>query len=300
MFGILWKTLVTGLLRCSRYYGSDLDFCRSIRHTSYKTIMNSRSSSPRATFQEQVLDTLGREICSGQIRPGQLLPPEPDLCERFGFSRIVIREAIKSLAAKGLLEVTRRVGTLVLDQTRWNLFDPDIIAWRGETAALDPTLARDLMEVRRIIEPAAVRLAALRASEDDRRNLRAAYMAMARAVAGKGDYVKADLAFHTIILSACGNQFVRQMQDAMSALLRVSFDVITTKPGGPAHSLPLHEAVCVAIEQGDEEAAERAAQILIDGAEEDLRELLPVRSGNARQASVSPPTHTARRDMASS
>lgn len=262
--------------------------------------MNSRSSSPRATFQEQVLDTLGREICSGQIRPGQLLPPEPDLCERFGFSRIVIREAIKSLAAKGLLEVTRRVGTLVLDQTRWNLFDPDIIAWRGETAALDPTLARDLMEVRRIIEPAAVRLAALRASEDDRRNLRAAYMAMARAVAGKGDYVKADLAFHTIILSACGNQFVRQMQDAMSALLRVSFDVITTKPGGPAHSLPLHEAVCVAIEQGDEEAAERAAQILIDGAEEDLRELLPVRSGNARQASVSPPTHTARRDMASS
>ncbi len=262
--------------------------------------MNSRSSAPRATFQEQVLDTLGREICSGQIRPGQLLPPEPDLCERFGFSRIVIREAIKSLAAKGLLEVTRRVGTLVLDQTRWNLFDPDIIAWRGETAALDPTLARDLMEVRRIIEPAAVRLAALRASEDDRRNLRAAYMAMARAVAGKGDYVKADLAFHTIILSACGNQFVRQMQDAMSALLRVSFDVITTKPGGPAHSLPLHEAVCVAIEQGDEEAAERAAQILIDGAEEDLRELLPVRSGNARQASVSPPTHTARRDMASS
>jgi len=259
--------------------------------------MNSRSSAPRATFQEQVLDTLGREICSGQIRPGQLLPPEPDLCERFGFSRIVIREAIKSLAAKGLLEVTRRVGTLVLDQTRWNLFDPDIIAWRGETAALDPTLARDLMEVRRIIEPAAVRLAALRASDEDRRNLRAAYMAMARAVAGKGDYVKADLAFHTIILSACGNQFVRQMQDAMSALLRVSFDVITTKPGGPAHSLPLHEAVCLAIEQGDGEAAERAAQILIDGAEEDLRELLPVRSGNARQAAVSMSAHDARRGV---
>lgn len=262
--------------------------------------MNSRSSAPRATFQEQVLDTLGREICSGQIRPGQLLPPEPDLCERFGFSRIVIREAIKSLAAKGLLEVTRRVGTLVLDQTRWNLFDPDIIAWRGETAALDPTLARDLMEVRRIIEPAAVRLAALRASDEDRRNLRAAYMAMARAVAGKGDYVKADLAFHTIILSACGNQFVRQMQDAMSALLQVSFDVITTKPGGPAHSLPLHEAVCVAIEQGDGDAAERAALILIDGAEEDLRELLPVRSGHVRQAGTSTQAHGTRRDVAHS
>jgi DNA-binding FadR family transcriptional regulator len=142
------------------------------------------------------------------------------------------------------------------------------------------------MEMRRIIEPAAVRLTALRASDEDRRNLRAAYMAMARAVAGKGDYVKADLEFHTIILSACGNQFVRQMQEAMAALLRVSFDVITKKPGGPAHSLPLHEAVCEAIERGDVGGAEKAALILIDGAEEDLRELVPVRPSEVRNAPV--------------
>jgi DNA-binding FadR family transcriptional regulator len=239
--------------------------------------MTLRPLAARATFQEQVLDALGRDICSGRIRPGELLPPEPDLCTRFGFSRIVIREAIKSLAAKGLLEVTRRVGTLVLEPTRWNLFDPGIINWRAETASKDPALQLDLMEMRRIIEPAAVRLAALRASDEERRTLRAAYMAMARAVAGKGDYVKADLAFHTTILSACGNQFVRQMQDAMAALLRVNFDLITQKPGGPADSLPLHEAVCTAIERGDAEAAERAALALIDGAEEDLRELLPQR-----------------------
>jgi GntR family transcriptional regulator, galactonate operon transcriptional repressor len=256
--------------------------------------MNARSTAPRATFQEQVLDTLGREICSGQIRPGQLLPPEADLCERFDFSRIVIREAIKSLAAKGLLEVTRRIGTLVLEPARWNLFDPDIILWRAESAAFDPILSRDLMEMRRVIEPAAVRMAALRASDEDRRNLRSAYMAMARAVAGKGDYVKADLAFHNTILSACGNQFLRQMQDAMSALLRVSFDVITTKPGGPAHSLPLHEAVCVAIEQGDAEAAERAAQILVDTAEEDLRELMPARVTTARTGPALPKDETPR------
>ena len=250
--------------------------------------MSPKPSSSRGTFQEQVLDTLGREICSGRIRPGQLLPPEPDLCVRFGFSRIVIREAIKSLAAKGLLAVTRRVGTLVLEPTRWNLFDTDIIGWRAASAVADPVLQRDLMEMRRIIEPAAVRMAAVRASDEDRRNLRAAYMAMARAVAGKGDYIKADLAFHNIILSACGNQFVRQMQDAMSALLRVNFEVITTKPGGPAHSLPLHEAVCEAIERGDATAAEKAVLILIDGAEEDLRELVPVRAAASRSKRVSP------------
>lgn len=104
--------------------------------------MNLKSPAPRATFQEQVLEALGRDICSGKIRPGQLLPPEPELCSRFGFSRIVIREAIKSLAAKGLIEVTRRVGTLVLEPTRWNLFDPDIIGWRAQSAVFDPTLSR--------------------------------------------------------------------------------------------------------------------------------------------------------------
>jgi len=107
-------------------------------------------------------------------------------------------------------------------------------------------------------------------------------LAMARAVAGKGDYVKADLRFHTIILSACGNQFVRQMQDAMAALLRVNFDVITTKPGGPAHSLPMHEALCEAIERGDADAAEQAVLKLIAGAEEDLRELVPARPTSPR------------------
>jgi GntR family transcriptional regulator, galactonate operon transcriptional repressor len=213
------------------------------------------------------------------------------LCARFGFSRIVIREAIKSLAAKGLLEVTRRVGTLVLEPNHWNLFDTDIIEWRAEKAMMDPIMSRDLMEMRRVIEPAAVRLAAQRASDDDRRNLRSAYMAMARAVAGKGDYVKADLAFHSTILSACGNQFLRQMQEAMSALLRVNFEVITKKPGGPAHSLPMHEAVCEAIERGDPEAAERAALILIDSAEEDLRELAPVRPTSARGPATSDATN---------
>lgn len=248
--------------------------------------MTARTSPPRATFQEQVLDKLGRDICSGRYQPGQVLPSETELCEQFGFSRIVIREAIKSLVAKGMLEVGRRVGTLVLEPTRWNLFDPHIIVWRAESSALDPTMSRDLMELRRIVEPAAVRLAALRASDEDRRRLRAAYMAMARAVAGKGDYVQADLAFHATILSACDNQYVRQMQEAMSAILRVSFEIISEKPGGPAHSLPMHEAVCVAIEQGDPVAAERAAIVLIEQAEADLQDLLPSRRPTPRRATA--------------
>jgi GntR family galactonate operon transcriptional repressor len=242
------------------------------------------STAPRATFHEQVVDQLGRDICTGRYPPGCVLPSEPELGERFGYSRIVIREAIKSLVAKGMLEVSRRIGTLVLEPMRWNLFDPEVIAWRAASSDFDSTMARDLMELRRIVEPAAVRLAAERASDDERRALRAAYMAMARAVAGKGDYVEADLAFHTTILSACGNQYVRQMQEAMSAMLRASFEIVSQKPGGPAESLPMHEAVCVAIERGDPVAAERAAVTLIEHAEDDLRELLPARRSVRRSA----------------
>lgn len=237
--------------------------------------MNGSLNAP-STFHEQVVAQLGRDISGGRYPPGALLPAEPELCQRFGFSRIVIREAIKSLVAKGMLEVSRRLGTVVRDTSHWNLFDPQVIAWRAASAEFDATMARDLMELRRIVEPAAVRLAAERASADERRALRMAYMAMARAVAGKGDYVEADVAFHTTILAACGNQYLRQMQQAMSAMLEGSFAVMQ-KPGGPAASLPLHETVCAGIERGDAAMAEAAAIELIAMAQQDLRDGLAER-----------------------
>ena len=135
--------------------------------------MNEIPTAPRTTFQRQVLDRLGLDICTGRYRPGQILPSENELCERFAFSRIVIREAVKSLAAKGMLDVRRKVGTLVLGPSEWNLFDPDIILWRTQTSGADWEMSRDLMELRGIVEPAAARLAALRATDDERQVIRA-------------------------------------------------------------------------------------------------------------------------------
>lgn len=246
-------------------------------------MVSPRISPPRGTYQTQVVERLGRDIGAGRYRPGQALPSETELCARFGFSRIVIREAVKSLAAKGLLEVRRRIGTVVLEPARWNLFDPDVMAWRAGTT--DPAMSHDLMELRRIVEPAAARLAAHKASADERRALRAAYAAMERAVAGQTDYVRADLAFHAIVLDACGNQYLRQMQEAMSAVLRANFEIISKKPGGPAQSLPMHEAICVAIERGDGVAAELATLVLIDRADRDLRERLQSPAGRNRRTS---------------
>lgn len=236
--------------------------------------MNELTTSPRTTFQRQVLDRLGVDICNGRYAPGQILPSENELCERFAFSRIVIREAVKSLAAKGMLEVRRKVGTLVLAPSEWNLFDPDIIAWRTRTAGADREMSRDLMELRRIVEPAAARLAAQRATADERQAIRVAFESMRRAVAGEGDYVSADLAFHTAILASSGNQFVRQMKVGLSAVLRRGFEIVSQKPGGPRESLPAHELLCLAIVDGNAEAAEQAAFALIDHATNDLQECL--------------------------
>jgi GntR family galactonate operon transcriptional repressor len=226
------------------------------------------------TLHRRTLHQLGEAICLGQYRPGDVLPAEPILGERLGVSRIVVREVIKSLASKGMIEVRRKTGTVVLDSSRWSLFDPDIIAWRANTATMNEGMAKELMELRSIVEPAACRFAAQRITGDERLALRAAFDAMQRAIGGDGDYVAADLAFHTTILKACRNQFVQQMQNAMAAILQTSFEIVSATPGGPARSLPMHLALCQAIEGGDADAAERTARTIIAQAECELLQRL--------------------------
>lgn len=223
-----------------------------------------------ATLHRQVLNKMGEQICSGQFQPGDILPAEDELAEQMQVSRITIRETMKSLSAKGMLQVRRRHGTIVLPRSEWQLFDPDVITWRARAGAVDADLVADLMELRTIIEPNAAKLAAKRATPEDRVAVRRAFKAMERAVAGHGEYVPADLAFHGAILTACHNQFIQQMQNALSAILRTSFELSSETEGGPARSLPMHEALCIAIEQGDAQAAEQAVLRLIERAEKDF------------------------------
>jgi GntR family transcriptional regulator, galactonate operon transcriptional repressor len=222
------------------------------------------------TLHRQVLNQMGEQICAGKFQPGDILPAETELAEQLQVSRITIRETMKSLSAKGMLQVRRRHGTIVLPRSQWQLFDPDVITWRARAGTVDADLIRDLMELRTIIEPNAAKLAAKRATPEDRVAVRRAFRAMERAVAGQGEYVPADLAFHGAILTACHNQFIQQMQNALSAILRTSFELSSEIAGGPARSLPMHEALCVAIERADPEAAERAVLTLIARAENDF------------------------------
>jgi DNA-binding FadR family transcriptional regulator len=222
------------------------------------------------------VDHLGEAIVAGRYSVGASIPPEPLLCAELGVSRTVIREAVKSLIAKGLMTTGPKVGTRVLSSDHWNWFDPDVIGWQSK-AGLTPEFLRDLQDLRRVVEPAAMRLAAERATPQDLAEIESAYAGMKRAVEGGGDYVTYDLRFHQGLLRACRNRMLVQMSKALGALLRTSFEISTRRKDGPLNSLPLHREVLDAVIAHDPDRAEVAIRVLIDGARHDIEEVLASR-----------------------
>jgi DNA-binding FadR family transcriptional regulator len=222
------------------------------------------------------LDVLGEAIVAGRYPAGSGIPPEPTLGEELGVSRTVVREAVKSLVAKGLVSTGPKVGTRVLASERWNWFDPDVVAWQSKVG-LTREFLRDLQELRRVVEPAAVRLAAERATASDLAQIETAYAGMKAAIDQGGDYVMHDLHFHQGLLRACHNRMLVQMGKAIGALLRTSFEISTSKPDGPRSSLPLHRAVLDAVIARNPARAEKAILALIDSAKDDIEQVLASR-----------------------
>lgn len=222
------------------------------------------------------VDHLGEAIVAGRYAVGASIPPEPVLGEELGVSRTVVREAVKSLIAKGLITTGPKVGTRVLSEEHWNWFDPDVIAWQSK-AGLTREFLRDLQDLRRVVEPAALRLAAARATADDIAEIELAYAGMKRAVEEGGDYVTYDLRFHQGLLRASRNRMLVQMSKALGALLRTSFEISTRRKDGPLNSLPLHREVLDAVIAHDADRAEKAITRLIDGARNDIEEVLASR-----------------------
>lgn len=238
------------------------------------------------------LDILGQSILAGRYAVGASLPPEPMLCEELGVSRTVVREAIKSLIAKGLLITGPKLGTRVLSDEQWNWFDPDVISWQAH-AGLTPEFLRDLQELRLVVEPAAVRMAAEKATDADIAQLEDAYLGMKTAIEHGGDYVVHDLRFHQGLLHASHNRMLVQMGKALAALLRTSFELSTRIKDGPRSSLPLHRAVLDAVIAHSPAKAERALMVLINGANDDIEKVLSSRRKLPRVAGE--PTHLRRK-----
>jgi len=218
-------------------------------------------STPRRNFHSQLVDELGRDIATGVVAPGFQLETEQDLAARMGVGRLAVREAMKALAAKGMVSIRTRVGTRVLPSDHWNPFDPQVLAWQSEHS--DPAFVNELVELRRMVEPSAARLAARRASVAELRAIRAAYETMVVAADGTGDYTEADLRFHCSILRASHNRFIIQMQGPLSKLLTASFTA-STLPDDDHFGLAMHGAILKALESRDPAGAAQAFEALID------------------------------------
>src|SRR5882672_1895206 len=162
------------------------------------------SISLRRNVHSQVADRIGLSIMRGDIVPGDALPSEMRICEMLEVSRTVVREAIRMLTGKGLVESRAKSGTRVRPPEEWNQLDVDVLRWQLEHTDVDSYLAK-IFQLRNAMEPTAAALAATAATDADRAALRAAWQAMVAAQDNEA-FVNADIAFHKQIYIASRNE----------------------------------------------------------------------------------------------
>lgn len=227
--------------------------------------------APRPTtvlrgLHAQTVETIGSRIVQGRYAPGTALSPD-ELEEEFGISKTVLREALRVLAAKGLVDARQKRGTVVRPRSSWSLLDADLLRWQGGEP--DAGFLANLAEVRSIVEPAGARLAAERHTDADLVALRAAVQAMADAGTDAAAVVAADLAFHRALLDSAHNELLSRMEVVIEAGLRARDQVVHGAENWP-DSIGVHQAIIDAIAVGDGAAAQAAVEALLEQAAQDV------------------------------
>jgi DNA-binding FadR family transcriptional regulator len=215
-----------------------------------------------SNLAQQVLAELGKRIAIDEYAPGNTLPPEEVLIREFGASRTVIREAIKMLAAKGLVSTRPRRGTTVLPESSWNLADPDILDWLLHRRNVLP-LILEFAEIRLAVEPAAAALAARVANAAQIEGMRAGIRRMQDAANGQDDPLDADIAFHVAVLRGTQNRFFYSLRYMVEVALRFSIRISNQVKGVDLASIDEHERILDAIAARDADRAERLMRTLI-------------------------------------
>jgi DNA-binding FadR family transcriptional regulator len=232
-------------------------------------------TTPGRGLHGHVLDTLGPAITAGEYPPGSVLRTD-ELAQHFDVSRSVMREAVRVLESMHLVESRRRVGVTVLPQSRWNVYDPQVIRWR--LAGADrPRQLRSLTVLRSAIEPVAAGLAARNASAEQCAELTERALGLVANSRGHRleAYLVHDVAFHRAILNASGNEMFARLGDVVAEVLsgRTHHDVMFEDPDPAA--VTLHVQVAEAVREGDAARAERLTREITVGALHELDILAP-------------------------
>ncbi|MFN8224261.1 MAG: FCD domain-containing protein [Gaiellales bacterium] len=236
----------------------------------------------------KVVEGLGYAIVSGSLAAGTLIFIA-DLQAEFRVSRTVMREALRVLSDKGLVESRQRKGTTVLGTDRWKLLDPDVLRWRRNSSGIDE-LMENLAEVRLLIEPAAAAAAAERATAEELDAIGLALARLADAVAARDPdaVVSADVEFHHRIAIAAHNPLLIEMTGVLLGALAGRDAVAIEALGFPRYLVPRHRAVLKAIIARNAERAHAEMTTLVNLAQRDARRLATSRRSHAARGNGKP------------
>ncbi|MEL0634875.1 MULTISPECIES: FadR/GntR family transcriptional regulator [Pseudoalteromonas] len=240
---------------------------------TYYDLRRSNAMSP--SLPVQVAKELGRRIVAGTYTPGTLIDDENRLAERFQVSRVVVRDAVKILVGKGLLDVRRGIGTRVKTRDNWALLDDDVLAWHL-SAPLNPEFLTQLMEFRLAFEPKAASVAAQRATPEDVKAIENALNEMQSSVSDLDKFVIADAHFHGAILRASHNELFISMECVIFSALLVSIKVTNQSAESNHASIPFHKEVFDAIAKGDSDKALALTEKLLADAKANLAKLMNI------------------------
>jgi DNA-binding FadR family transcriptional regulator len=219
---------------------------------------------------------LGIAIASGRYKPGDLLDGEISSSERFAVSRTAYREAVRILAAKGLVDARPKVGTRINPKSKWNLLDPQVLAWTFESEP-DADLLNSLFELRNVVESAAAGFAAARRSPAHLKAMRAALNSMADHTLATAAGRQADLDFHTALLDATDNPFIISLTSGVSAAIHATTLFKQRKRPLRRDPVPDHWRVLEAIAAKNPRKAQKTMSELIALARRDTPASRPAR-----------------------
>lgn len=222
---------------------------------------NAQQQAAQRNLSYLLAEKLGQQILAGDYQAGSILPGEMELGEQFGVSRTAVREAVKMLAAKGMLLPRPRIGTRVMPQSQWNFLDQDLLTWWMTKENFDQVMQHFLI-LRTSLEPQACSLAAANASHQQTARL-AELMAEMRALHIQFDrehWIQVDTQFHQLIYEASGNPFLTSFANLFSSVYQSYFRAIT---GNEVIKLQHHQAIVDAILAGDSAEALAACQVLL-------------------------------------
>ena len=203
---------------------------------------------------EKIVEQIERRILTGDLKVGDQLPPERELAEHFGVSRTAVREAVKALRQKGLVEVQPGRGTFITNGTSQAMrHSLGLMIKIGQADG-----ASNLVEVREIFEPEIAALAATRADEENIAAMREAVTAMDAALEDADAFVEADLDFHLALAEATQNALIPTLIDSIVDLLREQRKRIALVEGGLQRGQFHHKRILDVIIRHDPEAAREA------------------------------------------